>query len=81
MADPDMLYDINLKDADIHQVLDDFFKQAGRAYTIDDPLDGAISVHAADLNFQDALELMLPKNYEATEIGEIYHIRRNPEAA
>lgn len=81
MADPDMLFDLSLKDADIHQALDDFFRSAGRTYAVDDPIEGSITVHAADLSFQDALNLMLPTDYRAMEVGNVYHIRHNPQAA
>lgn len=82
MADPDMLFDLTMKDADIHAALDDFFHQAGRAFAIDEEIeDQVITVHAADLGFQDTLALLLPTGYTAEEIEGIYHIRRRPQAA
>jgi len=78
MADPNMLFDLNLKDADLHQALDDFFRQAGRAFVLDDEPGEIISVRAADLNFKDALTLLLPENFDYYEKEGIYHIRRNP---
>lgn len=78
MADPDMLFDLNLKDADLHDALDDFFRQAGRAFILDDNPGVKISVRAADLNFQDALKLLLPVGFDFFEQNGIYHIRRNP---
>lgn len=76
MADPNMLFDLTLKDADIHDALQDFFKMAGRAYVLDDDVAGHVSLHVADVGFHDALVLMLPTNYEALEIGGIYHIHK-----
>ena len=76
MADPNMLFDLNLKDTDLHAALDDFFQQAGRAFELEDPLDGVISVRAADLGFRDALKMLLPAGYEVFEERDIYHIRR-----
>lgn len=82
MADPDMLFDINFKDTCLEDALSDFFRQAGRAYTIDDSLNtGIISVRAADLGFQDTLKLLLPTGYTVSEIEGVYHIRRLDEAA
>ena len=81
MPDPDMLFDLTLKDADVHEALNDFFKTAERPFEIDDDMEGPITVHAADLGFKDALELMLPTGYQATEIDGIYHIRRIPNSA
>lgn len=76
MADPNMLFDLNLKDADLHEALGDFFRQAGRAYVFEDIPDGHISVRAADLGFHDALVLLLPTNFEALEIDGVYHIHQ-----
>ncbi|MHB0936945.1 MAG: hypothetical protein ACYDCO_09440 [Armatimonadota bacterium] len=76
MADPNMTFDLNLKDADRHQALDDFFQQAGRAVIFDDEPSHVISVRAADLSFRDAVELLLPEGFQAVEIDGIYHIRR-----
>ncbi|MHB9023746.1 MAG: hypothetical protein ACYC7E_06150 [Armatimonadota bacterium] len=76
MADPDMLFHLTLKDADIHAVLDDIFTQAGRTFVIEDALTGKITVHADDLEFREALALILPTGYTVQEIGGIYHIRR-----
>lgn len=81
MADPYMLFDMQFKDADIQQALGDFFSQAGRGFIMDDTLDGKISLHVADVGFQDALELLLPTGYTAEEIDGVYHIRRLPKAA
>ena len=81
MTDPYMLFDLQFKDADIQQALGDFFRQAGRAFVLDDDLDSKISLHVADVGFQDALELMLPTGYTAAEIDGVYHIRRMPKAA
>lgn len=75
MTDPNMLFDLNIKDTNIYEALDDFFAQAGRAFVVDDPIrDTVISVRVADVGFDDALKLLLPPDYEALEIGEIYHI-------
>jgi len=76
MADPDMLFDLTFKDADIHEALDDFFRVAERPFMFDDEVKGVISVHVADVGFDDALQLILPKDYEALEVGGIYHIHR-----
>ena len=76
MVDPGMLFHLNLKDADPRQALEDFFQQAGYAFTLDDPLDGVISVRADDLNFHDALKLLLPTGFTAEEVHGIIHIRR-----
>lgn len=76
MADPNMLFDLNLKDTDLQAALDDFFRQAGRAFEVKDPLDGVVSVRAADLSFHDALRMLLPAGYEAHEEHGIYQIRR-----
>ncbi len=82
MADPDMLFDLNLKDAKLCDALEDFFRQAGRAYALDDDLDvDIVSLRAADLGFQDALLLLLPTGYTAGEIDGVYHIRRLEKAA
>ncbi len=82
MADPEMLFDLNVSAADIHDALNDFFRQAGRAFVIDDDaLTGTVTVHAADLGFDDALHLLLPTDYAVGEIGGVYHIRRLPRAA
>lgn len=81
MADPDMLFDLNLREDDLHDALHRFFTESGRAYSIDDDVQGTISVKAADLGFKDALELMLPTGYQAVEIEGIYHIRKIPKAA
>ena len=81
MADPDMLFDLNLREDDIHDALKNFFQQAGRAFAFDDDIQEAISVRAADLGFKDALSLMLPTGYQAVEIEGIYHIRKIPKAA
>ena len=80
MADPDMLFDLNLKDAELVDALSDFFARTGRAFVIDDSVAGTISLRSSDLGFHDALKLMLPDGYEAVEVGEIYHIRRVPQA-
>ena len=76
MADPEMLFTLNLKDADLRAALNDFFRQAGRAYVLDDNPDGTISVRAVELNFQDALALLLPEAFDFYEQDGIYHIRR-----
>ena len=77
MADSDMLYHFEMKDANLEQALDDFFTQAERAFVIDDPLPETITVHADDLSFRDALALLLPANYTAEEREDgMYHIRR-----
>lgn len=77
MADPDMRFDLNLKDADRHQMLEDFFQQAGRAVVFDDePSNNVISVRAVDLSFHDAVELLLPEGFQAVEQDGIYHIRK-----
>ncbi len=81
MADPNMLFDLNLKDADLHEALDNFFRQAGRAYLLEDDPGDLISVRAADLNFQDALTMLLPEGFDFYEQHDIYHIRRNPQAS
>jgi len=81
MADPDMLFDLNLREDDIHDALKKFFQQAGRAFVFDDDIQEAISVRAADLGFKDALSLMLPTGYQAVEMDGIYHIRKIPKAA
>lgn len=80
MADPNMLYDLNLKEADLVEALSDFFAQSGRAFVFDDLVDGTVSLRSSDLGFHDALKMMLPEGYEAVEIGEIYHIRRVPQS-
>jgi len=74
--DPNMSIDLNLKDADRRAALDEFFQQAGRTVIFDDALDDLVSVRATDLNFHDAVQLLLPENFEAAEIDNIYHIRR-----
>ena len=74
--DPNMSFDLNLKDADRHQALDEFFQQAGRAVIFDDQPSEIVSVRAADLNFRDAIQLLLPEDFEAAELDGIYHIRR-----
>lgn len=76
MADPNMLFDLNLKDTDRREALDDFFQQAGRAVSFDDEPSDLVSVHAADLSFRDAVHLLLPEGFQAVEIDGIYHIRR-----
>ena len=75
MADRDMRFVLNLKDADRHQALDDFFQQAGRAVLFDDELSDIVSVRAADLSFRDAVDLLLPERFQAVEVEGIYHIR------
>ncbi len=81
MADPDIRFDLNLTHADLRLALDDVFIQAGRAFIIDDVVEGEVSVHAADLSFRDALALLLPIDYEAVEINGLYHIRHQRQAA
>ncbi len=81
MADPNMSFDLNLKDADLHEALNDFFRQAGRAFLLEDDPGGLISVRAADLNFQDALTMLLPDDFDFYEQHGIYHIRRNPQVS
>ncbi|HOF86648.1 MAG TPA: hypothetical protein PLZ36_00910 [Armatimonadota bacterium] len=76
MADPDMLFHLDLKDAKLERALDDLFAQAGRAFLVEDPLPETISVRADDLGFRDALALLLPPNYTAMEEGGVYHIKR-----
>ena len=77
MADPNMLFHLNLKDAKLHEALDDFFAQAGRAFIVEAPLPDEISVRAEDLNFRDALALLLPSSYTAMEEEDgVYHIKR-----
>ena len=76
-TDPNMSFDLHLKDADRHQALDDFFQQANRVVIFDDEPDNIVSVHAADLSFHDAIKLLLPANFEAAEVDGIYHIRRH----
>lgn len=74
MANPNMLFNLNLKDVEIHEALHTFFETAGRAYVLDDEVTGVVSLHVADVGFHDALVMMLPTDYEALEIGDIYHI-------
>ncbi|HEY3379623.1 MAG TPA: hypothetical protein VGL77_19280 [Armatimonadota bacterium] len=81
MPDPNMLFDLQMKDAEIHDALHDFFQQAGRAFILDDELTETITVHAADVGFQDALKLLLPSGYTVMEIDDIYHIRKLDRAA
>lgn len=76
MTDPNMRFDLNLKDTDRHQALDDFFQQAERAVQFDDEPSDMVSVRAADLSFHDAVKLLLPEGYTVAEVGGIYHIRR-----
>jgi type II secretory pathway component HofQ len=76
MADPDMLFDFTLKDADLRDALRDFFTQAGRAYMLEDDLDGTITLHATDLRFIDALRLLLPADFAWTVDHDMYHIRK-----
>ncbi|MHB9129566.1 MAG: hypothetical protein ACYDBB_00565 [Armatimonadota bacterium] len=77
MADPNMLFNLTLKNADIREALQDFFREAGSAFSIDAELDGTISVHAADLEFREALALMLPEGYGAEEVDGVFHIIRS----
>jgi|GEM_PF-2401407 len=77
MIDSNMRFDLNLKDADRRQALEDFFRQAGDAVVFDDvPSDNSLSVRAVDLSFRDAIELLLPEGFQAVEKDEIYHIRK-----
>jgi hypothetical protein len=77
MADPQMLYHLNLKNAKLEEALGDLFAQAGRAFIVEGPLPEEISVRADDLNFRDALTLLLPAGYTAMEEKDgVYHIKR-----
>jgi len=77
MAAPDMRFDLNLKDADRRQALEDFFQQSGGAVVFDDmPSDNSLSVRAVDLSFRDAIELLLPEGFQAVEKDGLYHVRK-----
>lgn len=77
MADPEMRFDLTLKDADLRAALADVFTQAGRAFAYDDDVDGTVTVHAADLNFHDVMKLLLPTDYVAAESPDgVFHIKR-----
>lgn len=77
MADPNMTYHLDVKDAPLEDVLVDVFTQADRAFVVDDPLPDTITVHADDLGFRDAINLLLPTGYAAMEAEDgIYHIKR-----
>jgi hypothetical protein len=78
MADPAMLYNISVKDADRMDTLRDFFRESGREYMVDDAIPAdVITVHATDLGFRDALNLLLPATYGVMEDeGGVYHIQR-----
>ena len=78
MADPAMRFQLNLKDTSLVQALDDFFREAGRAYQIDAELPEEISVRADALKFREALALLLPGGYGAAEDERgVYHIVRS----
>lgn len=81
MTDPDLRFDLNLREEDLLDALHAFCWESGRAYIVDDRPAGNGVVIAADLSFQDALRLLLPTGYQAVEIGGVYHVRRKPEAA
>lgn len=76
MADPEMLFDIRVKDANLRQVVLDLFAQADRAVDIHELPEDVVTVHAADLGFRDALALILPAGYQAVERDGMFHIRR-----